>query len=117
MHKCAVVIALSLSLPLAVEAQSGPVVYTGPGATDSFVAANVGATVVSVGKSSVTYKTVRGPVLLSGPYLTYQDASGKWQITKPQIASDTAGGWKQSGAPIDISLVGGGASKHLKIGK
>jgi hypothetical protein len=108
---------LIVFLPLTLHAQAGAPLFSSASAADPFLATNPGATLVSAGQSGLTFRTPKGMVLFSGNNLTYQDNAGKWQVTKQQIDVDGHGGWVQSGTPVNISLVGGGPAKHLKIGK
>jgi hypothetical protein len=97
-------------------AQSGPALYSAPTAVDRFLASHPGATQVSAQKDGAVYKTSKGLILVAAPGSTYQDDSGKWKVVAPQIASDNAGGWLQNGSAVKVAIVGGGSTKHLKIG-
>jgi hypothetical protein len=99
-----------------LRAQSPAALYTAPSAVDAFVAKHPEAKQVSAQKDGVLFRTSKGLVMVAGRFLTYQDAAGQWRVTAPQITSDNAGGWVQSGTPLNVAIAGNGASKHLRLG-
>ena len=48
---------------------------------------------------------------MTGPEVTYFEGQ-KWQVMKPQIARDGAGGYAQTGAPAKVD----GASRPMRLG-
>ncbi len=99
---------------LFAQSPSSQPIYTGNGATDTFLSANPGARLLSVDQSGAVYKTSKGYTLITGPGVTAYDGSS-WQIAKPQISTDGNGGWVQTGAPAQVAITGKDTDKHLKV--
>src|SRR5215831_3688270 len=79
-----------------LSAQSSPVVYTGSNAVENFLSATPDAEVTAIDQTGVTLhnKTTQKFTKLTAPGLVYKDASGKWAVTKPQVATlSSAAGW------------------------
>jgi hypothetical protein len=96
-------------------AQSPGVLFTGPAATDKFESAHAGATLVKVDKAGATYHYGKGYTLISGPGVTYQDSSGKWQVTKLQVqALANSAGWQILGTPFPLILSDLDSTHHNK---
>src|SRR4051812_825353 len=83
------VLTLSLCLAAALPAQ-GPVVYTGAGAVDSYIAKDPSASFISADAGGLTFKSSKGIARVTGPNLVYQDQQGKWQPSSLRLPPITA---------------------------
>jgi hypothetical protein len=110
-------VAVVAALASDVAAQS--VVYTGPSASDRFVAANPTARLVSVDKSGARYRVGNRNLLLSGPGTVYQDGA-VWQLARPRIEALTDNsGWALKGTAVPATLVDSdikNKKKRLRVG-